>query len=130
MNFLEYKLDQTRKDIKKEIVELVKEIYYLKHNDYPQMFNDANGDADYYDNWIIEVRDLSEYASVLVEITSSDDDYNTYERYPIWEYIVTLDDDLYFYPAELGEEFHWEEINTDDLMGLYNHLFNNKSRLA
>lgn len=130
MNFLEYKLDQTRKDIKKEIVELVKEIYYLKHNDYPQMVKDDNGDDGYYENWIIDVRDLSEYASVLVEITTSNDDYHTYERYPIWEYIVTLDDDLYFYPAELGEEFHWEEVNTDDLMGLYNHLFNNKSRLA
>ena len=121
-NFITDLLNSTRETIKNNIVELVKEIYYQKHNDYP--------------NWVenevytIDVRDLSEYVSILVEITDSYNEFPTYERYPINEYIVTLDDDLFFYPAELGDEFHYKEITTDDLVCLYEHLINVRGSLA
>lgn len=110
----------TRETIKNNIVELVKDIYYQKHNDIP------NGDEVY----TLDVRDIPEYATILVEIKNGSDEYTTYERYPINEYIVTLDDDLFFYPAELGDEFHYKEIKTDDLANLYKHLYMVRHLLA
>ena len=130
MNIVEQKITLVREDIKDAIIALVKDTFLQIHGDMPQMVKDEDGDADYYENWRIDVRDIAEYASILVEITSDNDSYNTYERYPIWEYIVTLDDDLYFYPAELGDEFYWEEVSTDDLVLLYTHLLKNKDTLA
>lgn len=130
MNIVEQKIILVREEIKDAITALVKEIYYAIHNDTPQMVKDADGDDDYYEDWRIDVRNIAEYASILVEITSSYDEYSTYERYPIWEYIVTLDNDLYFYPAELGDEFYWKEVSTDDLVLLYTHLLKYKDTLA
>ena len=121
-NILKDILNSTRETIKNHIVDLVKEVYYQKHNDYP------NWDED--EVYTLDMRDLPEYASILVEITDTYDEYNTYERYPINEYIVTLDDDLFFYPAELGDEFHYKEISTDDLVCLYEHLYEVKDKLA
>ena len=130
MNIVEQKITFVREQIKEEIINLVKETFIAIHGNVPKMVVNEDGEDDYYENWRIDVRDIAEYASIMVETTSSHDDYNTYERYPIWEYIVTLDDDLYFYPAELGDEFYWEEINTDDLVSLYTHLLNHKDILA
>lgn len=130
MNIVEQKITLVREEIKDAIIALVKETYYAIHNGTPQMVKDADGDDDYYEDWRIDVRNIAEYASILVEITSTYDEYNTYERYPIWEYIVTLDDDLYFYPAELGDEFYWGEVSTDDLVALYTHLLKHKDALA
>ena len=123
MNIVEKKIALVREEIKNEIVNLVKEKFIAIHGDTPQMVYKEDGDAD----WRIDVRNLPNYASVLVEITSSYDEYVSYERYPINEYIVTLDDDLYFYPTELGDDFHWSEINTDDLVALYTHLLSVKA---
>ena len=130
MNTIEKKITLVREDIKDAIVALVKDTFLQIHGDTPQMVKDADGDDDYFEDWRIDVRDIAEYASVLVEITSTYDEYNTYERYPIWEYIVTLDDGLYFYTAELGDEFYWEEVSTDDLVALYTHLLKHKDTLA
>jgi hypothetical protein len=99
-----------------ELLGLEREVKFLSH--------------EAVDARALDVRNIAEYASVLVEITSSCDEYNTYERFPIWEYIVTLSDDLYFYPAELGDEFYWEEVSTDDLVLLYTHLLKHKDTLA
>lgn len=130
MNTIEKKITLVREDIKDAIVALVKDTFLQIHGDTPQMVKDADGDDDYFEDWRIDVRNIAEYASILVEITSSCDEYNTYERFPIWEYIVTLSDDLYFYPAELGDEFYWEEVSTDDLVLLYTHLLKHKDTLA
>ena len=130
MNTIEKKITLVREDIKNAIIALVKDTFLQIHGDTPQMVKDADGDNDYYEDWRIDVRDIAEYASILVEITSDNDSYNTYERYPINEYIVTLSDDLYFYPDELGDEFYWEELSTDDLVLAYTHLLKNKDTLA
>ena len=130
MNTIEKKITLVREDIKDAIIALVKDTFLQIHGDTPQMVKDADGDDDYYEDWRIDVRDLSEYASILVNVTSMNDELPTYERFPIWEYIVTLSDDLHFYPAELGDEFYWEEISTDDLVALYTHLLKFKDTLA
>lgn len=130
MNIVEQKITLVREEIKEEIINLVKETFIAIHGDAPQIVYDEDRDADYYEDWRIDVRDIDEYASIMVETTSDNDEYNTYERFPILEYIVTLSDDLYFYPAELGDEFYWEEINTDDLVLLYTHLLKHKDTLA
>jgi hypothetical protein len=130
MNIVEQKITLVREDIKDAIIALVKETYINIHGNIPKMVKDADGDDDYFEDWRIDVRDLPEYASILVEITSDNDSYNNYERYPINEYIVNLSDDLYFYPAELGDEFYWEELSTDDLVLAYTHLLKSKDTLA
>lgn len=130
MNAVEQRIYNERCIIKDEMVYLIKMIYLDIHKDSPQMVKNGDGDDDYFEDWRIDVRNIPEYASVMVETHSTYDDYSTYERYPIWEYIVTLDDGLYFYPAELGEEFYWEEVSTDDLVKLYTHLLNVRGRLG
>ena len=130
MNIVEQKITLVREEIKEEIIHLVKETFIAIHGTLPKIVYDEDRDADYYEDWRIDVRDIDEYASIMVETTSDNDEYNTYERFPILEYIVTLSDDLYFYPAELGDEFYWEEINTDDLALLYTHLLKHKDTLA
>lgn len=130
MNIVEQKITLVREDIKDAIIALVKETYIKIHGNIPKMVKDADGDDDYFEDWRIDVRDLPEYASILVNVTSINDELPTYNRFPIWEYIVTLSDDLYFYPAELGDEFYWEELSTDDLVSLYTHLLKYKDTLA
>lgn len=124
MNVVEQRITNERNIIKDEMVYLIKMIYLDIHKDNPQMVKDADGDDDYFEDWRIDVRNIPEYASIMVE-----SEYAC-ERYPIWEYIVTLDDGLYFYPAELGDEFYWEEVSTDDLVKLYTHLLNVRGRLG
>jgi hypothetical protein len=34
-------------------------------------------------------------------------------------FIVTLDENLYFYSTENSEEYHWEDVNTDDLVKIH-----------
>lgn len=127
MNIAEKKIALAREEIKNEIVNLVKEIFIATHGNIPQMVYKEDGNTDYYEDWRIDVRNSPNYVSILVEITSSYDECLSYERYPINEYIVTLDDDLYFYPTELEDEIHWKEINTDDLVALYTYLLGVKA---
>jgi hypothetical protein len=122
MNLIEQEITFVREQVKDAIVRLVKEIYLAIYKVPPQMVKDENGEDDYFEDWRINVSRIPKYVTILVDATN--------ERLPIWEYIVTLDDDLYFYPAEIGEEFHWEEITTDDLVSLFTHLLNHKDILA
>jgi hypothetical protein len=122
MNLIEQEITFVREQVKDAIVRLVKEIYLAIYKVPPQMVKDENGEDDYFEDWRINVSRIPKYVTILVDATN--------ERFPIWEYIVTLDDDLYFYPAEIGEEFHWEEITTDDLVSLFTHLLNHKDILA
>lgn len=41
------------------------------------------------------------------------------EKQVINKYVVTLDYNLYFHCGDYNNEIHWDEISTDELVGIY-----------
>ena len=108
-------LKNFRSNIKERICNTIVDLY-KKYNDdvLPNWENDEE---------IIITEDEVGTLKIDVEVNNSYDGYREIEEQPIIKYIVTLDFNLFFVCGEYEEnEIEWQNILTDDLVGILTHL--------
>jgi hypothetical protein len=106
MEKIKTQLDSIRVTIKEEICDTLTSIF--KH------FN--NGQLPNYEDEedvLVEASLIKLHLLINVEVGNTYDSVKAVEKWRIDEYLVTLDDDLYFMCDD--NEIEWTEISTDEL---------------
>ena len=113
MKTITQQLADFRMALKNELSSLLENIYINKYGQQP--------------NWqeeeiVIDDSNLPTYRiSVEVgDIHSSDN--CTVEKWTVNEYRVSLDENLFFRCGDNNDEFHYDEISTDELVEIYSLL--------
>lgn len=108
------KLNQFKASVKEDIIKVIKDIY-LKQN------NGLHPNFEYDEEYILFLCDLKREILINVECRNTDDS-TSIEKWCIYNYIVTLDDNLMFRCGDDEDEFDWTELSTDELVGICNFL--------
>lgn len=106
-------LQQFRTSVKEEIVSLIKYIYLKENNGLtPNFSND--------EEYILFCSDLKVDIKINVDCLDLDDETISIEQLSIYNYVVSLDDELFFRCGE--DEFNWSELSTDEIVMIFNTL--------
>ena len=105
-----------REMVKNEITSLLENIYI---NQYGQQPNWSEGEEIVLDDSNLPTFRISVEVS---DIHSSDN--CTVEKWAINEYRVSLDENLFFRCGDNNDEFHYNEISTDELVKIYTLIKN------
>lgn len=116
-----------RNNVKDSIFSMLVGIYLAKHNG---IMTDWSNDEEI----IVEDTDSDNcHTNIMLNVGNTYDECVAPEVVCIDRFIVTLDENLYFYSTENNGEYHWEDVNTDDLVKIhdliasyYKLYFNNK----
>ena len=116
-----------RNNVKDSICSMLVGIYLAKHNG---IMPDWSKDEEI----IVEDTDSDNcHTTIMLNVGNTYDECVVPEVVCIDRFIVTLDENLYFYSSEDNDEYHWEDVNTDDLVKIhdliaryYKLYFNNK----
>jgi hypothetical protein len=103
-----------RTALKNEISSLLENIYINKYGQQP---NWQEGEEIVIDNSDLPTFRISVEVS---DIHSSDND--TVEKWAVNEYRVSLDENLFFRCGDNNDEFHYDDISTDELVEIYRCL--------
>ena len=108
-------LKNFRFNIKERIANTLVDLYKSNNNDLlPNWENEEE---------VVVTEDEVGTLKIDVCVMDSHDYYREVEEQVIVKYIVTLDYNLFFVCGENEEnEIEWQEISTDDLVGILNHL--------
>lgn len=108
-------LTDFRTSVKEYICKTLTDIY-LRLN-YGQLPNWEDEEEVY-----VEADDIGLHLTTEVEVSNTYDDSRYKEDWEITAYVVTLDGNLFFYCDD--NELDWNEIGTDDLVGILEKLDN------
>lgn len=105
-----------RMALKNEISDLLSNLYIKQYGQQP---NWQEGEEI-----VIDDSNLPTYRiSVEVDDTYSSDNC-TVEKWAVNEYRVSLDENLFFRCGDDNDEFHYDEISTDELVEIYSLIKN------
>lgn len=107
-------LTDFRTAVKNEITSLLVNIYINKYGQQP---NWQEGEEIVIDDSTLPTYRIS----VEVDDTYSSDNC-TVEKWAVNEYRVSLDENLFFRCGDNNDEFHYDEISTDELVEIYSLL--------
>jgi hypothetical protein len=110
---IENKLISLRTEIKTEICSILSKIYKHFNNGMYPIWDDEE---------IIVCSDIVGSIRTNIEVSDVYSNETIFEQWLISEYIVSLDGNLFFYFDECDDEMNWEDIETDTLFCIYNHL--------
>lgn len=116
MKKITQQLEDFRMAVKNKISDILSNIYINKYEEEP---NWSEGEEIILDDSTLPTYRIS----VEVGDTHSSDNY-TLERWAINEYRVSLDENLFFRCGDNNEEFHYDEISTDELVAICKLLKN------
>lgn len=116
-----------RNNVKDSICSMLAGIYLAKHNGV--MPDWSNGEEI-----IVEDTDSDNcHTTIMLNVGNTYDECVAPYEVCIDRFIVTNDVNLYLYSTENGEEYIWEDVNTDDIVkihdlieGYYKSYFNGK----
>ena len=99
-----------RNNVKDSICSMLVGIYLANHNGImPDWSND--------EEIIVEDTDSDNcHTTIMLNVGNTYDECVAPEVVCIDRFIVTLDENLYFYSMENNDEYVWEDVNTDDLV--------------
>ena len=103
-----------RMSLKNELSSLLENIYINKYGQQP---NWQEGEEIVIDDSTLPTYRISVEVG---DIHSSDN--CTVEKWDINEYRVSLDENLFFRCGDNNDEFHYDEISTDELVEIYSLL--------
>jgi hypothetical protein len=105
-----------RTALKNEISDLLSNLYIKQYGQQPNWQED--------EEIVIDDSNLPTYRiSVEVDDTYSSDNC-TVEKWAINEYRVSLDENLFFRCGDNNDEFHYDDISTDELVEIYSLIKN------
>ena len=114
MKTINQQLADFRTAVKNEITSLLVNIYIKKYGQQP---NWQEGEEIVIDD--------SNLPSFRISVDVSDlhsPDNNTVEKWAVNEYRVSLDENLFFRCGDNNDEFHYDDISTDELVEIYRCL--------
>ena len=114
MKTISQQLADFREAVKNEITSLLENIYIKQYGQQP---NWKEGEE------IVLSDDIFPTFRVSIAIGDSSDNY-TVEKWAINEYRVSLDENLFFRCGDNDDEFHFNDITTDELVEIYNLIKN------
>lgn len=102
-----------RNNVKDSICSMLAGIYLAKHNGVmPDWSND--------EEIIVEDTDSDNcHTTITLNVGNTYDECVAAYEVCIDKFIVTNDVNLYFYSTENNEEYHWEDVNTDDIVKIH-----------
>ena len=111
MTTISHKLVDFRTDVKNEIASLITNIFIKQYGELPNQEEEQE---------IVVTDDNLPTLRVMVNVGDiySSDNF-TVEKWAINEYVVTLDNNLFFRCGDNNDEFNYDEISTDELVLLY-----------
>ena len=106
------KVNEVRKLIKNAISEILIEHYKKRNNGVLPNWEDE-------EDIIIDANEFKREMSIRIEVFNTYNEDTIIEKQTINEFIVTLDENLFF---KTEDEYEWTEITTDELMEIYYKL--------
>ena len=116
MSNITQQLADFRMALKNELSSLLENIYINKYGQQP---NWQEGEEIVIDDSTLPTYRIS----VEVDDTYSSDNC-TVEKWAVNEYRVSLDENLFFRCGDNNDEFHYDEISTDELVEIYSLIKN------
>jgi hypothetical protein len=105
-----------RTALKNEISDLLSNLYIKQYGQQPNWQEDEE-----------IVIDDSNLPSFRISVDVGDlhsPDNNTVEKWAVNEYRVSLDENLFFRCGDNNDEFHYDDISTDELVEIYSLIKN------
>lgn len=106
-------LNLFRSSIKEQICHTITDIYKKQNNGVLPFFSEG-------EEVCIDSTDIKKHIKINVEVNNTFDSETIFEQWLIQSYIVTLDFNLYFICED--NEIEWNELTTDDLVGICEQL--------